>query len=217
MPGAKEKFPSLGSTPQELRHCDPSALNPGGNKFASWWDCKGCNHRIVDIKKSTGELNYYAVPPCSLSPSFDPLQPVPTISQARAEVVSSKAPPLCRKDAEKTPFQARTVKEPPSYTDEEEQVLARARQILKEKSEESAGKTAVPKPPPPPFPPMGPSSSTATQPKRTLEQEEPGMVYVDEVDLDLMRRIEAMEQATASMRMELAEKHYQQQQRPYRK
>ena len=125
--GPKAKFPAM-SGPPDIAHCSPSQLMRGGNRHMSWWDCSGCQERISD-QRVNDEAVYYSVPPCALSPNWDPLQALqPKEKKALKEAKRAPTPPLDKKAA----AAFREVKQEPRFTTEQEQVLAAARQILRE-------------------------------------------------------------------------------------
>ena len=124
----KEKYPCLGSDAPEMPHCNKTDLRAGGNVHARWYDCKNCNHRVLDVSVLTGVVKYYAVPPCTISANYDPLRPQLTPNQAVEREQFAKIPPLSKAEQSKA---MREVKTQPQLTPEEEQLLAAARALLK--------------------------------------------------------------------------------------
>ena len=168
----KAKYPCIGTTAPTIPHCAPAQLLRGGNKWMMWWDCSGCLERITDMKV-LGEDNaprYYSVPPCRLSPNYDPL--VPKIP--KSQTMTSAPPPLSAAE------QARQVKEPVKYSIEQEQILAAARAILLESGVSVPGtpltplSRAVPGAPPPFIPGVAsssyasPAAPSPASPKRNI-------------------------------------------------
>lgn len=189
-----------------MPHCKPESLVAGGNRHMSWFDCRVCDHRIVDIPTGKNPM-YYEVPPCAASPNYDPLQPKVTPETLKL----SKVPPLCKAEQK-----FREVKEAPAYTIDEEQILAAARKILKEKEAGSSSsgdtptafKSSAPHPPPvpakrPPPQPRFPMPETQGIKRETREED---MEYVTEIDIALMEEINALEGRAAQLRMNLGSK-----------
>jgi hypothetical protein len=204
--GGKAKYPSLGENPPAVPHCKSEQLDQGGNRHMTWWDCRHCGHRVCEIPTNKNPV-YYAVPPCPLSPDWDPLNPKQLTPD---ELKKSKIPPLCKAE-----LKFREVKEAPAYTTDEEQILAAARKILKEKSESSSSgttptayKSSAPPPPPvtakrPPPPPRVQMPETQGIKRETREED---MEYVTEIDIALMEEINALETRAAQLRMNMGSK-----------
>jgi hypothetical protein len=198
----KEKYPTLGSTPPEIPHCKAENLEKGGNRHMQWWDCEGCFARIMDLKTQPGnDIIYYSVPPCKLSPNYDPLVHRVTPKQAKA----LDTPPLCKKDLE-----FRRVQEPPRYTPQEEEVLKAARRILREsgtdlddmkknKPTSNSGQPSAPRT----------QSVKREAPRSEDSMEEDGYVNVPgrqsaaSTDAQLLAQIHALEEAAAHLKANL--------------
>jgi hypothetical protein len=115
----KEKFPEL-QGPPEFPHTLEENLKRGANQSTVWWDCKTCNNRVVETKKSTMISKYFAVPACSGTPGANKQLKAPVPSTLKQEL---QTPPLWRKPQKEK-----------DYTAEEQEVLDKAREILEKKS-----------------------------------------------------------------------------------
>ena len=128
----KAKFPLLGTTPPQIEHCAGDQLLSGGNGHMLWWDCSKCFHRVMDISlRKAEETRYYAVPPCLVSPNYNPSVPTPTLKVKKE--VRTPTPPL---NAAQYRQQGRTTA---SYTQEENLILKEARKILQQKGQDLTG------------------------------------------------------------------------------
>ncbi len=157
---AKEKFPSLGAQAPEVRHCNAVDLHRSNNYYMVWWDCKGCQNRVMDqrvTRSGSGEpgpVTYYAVPPCPLSPNYrgEASMPVPPGLQATpplergsgAAAWNNASPPPPPQAFKGAAAAARSPVTPQTgYTREDEEILQAARQIVAQRN------SLLPKPPSP--------------------------------------------------------------------
>lgn len=88
------KYPALGSTPPRVPHCAEDSLIVGQNHCMRWWNCAGCNHRVMDHSFFRNEVIYYAVPPCPRSPDFD----AKGKTKGKPVNLTAETPPLHRAD-----------------------------------------------------------------------------------------------------------------------
>lgn len=98
-----------------------------------WWDCSKCFHRVMDISlKKAEETRYYAVPPCPISPNFNPSIPVPPVKVKKE--VRPATPPL-----NTAQYRTQKSQETFGYTAEENTILKEARKILQQKGLDTSG------------------------------------------------------------------------------
>ena len=125
--------PLLGTLPPPVEHCAADQLLRGGNAYMVWWDRSKCFHRIMDISlKKPEETNYYAVPPCPISPNYHPGVPAPPLKVKKE--VRLPTPPLNGGQS-----RVQTGQGNQGYSSEDRVILQEARKILQQKGQSVAG------------------------------------------------------------------------------